>query len=371
MLLAFPDRIAVSMRYRYSNMSAILLVDDNASNLDMLESVFAFEEYDIYYASSGAHALELLENTAIDVILLDVMMPEMDGIEVCRRIKENPQWAAIPVIMVTALDSKEDLAFCLQSGADDFIGKPANALELRARVRSMLRIKKQYDKVQSILQFRQDLSNMIIHDLRNPLANIILSTEVLKRTSLNDQQQRKIEQIYNNGKRSISLIDSLLLMAKIEADRLLLQLEPVDLAEMLQAVVEDFKFIAESYQLKLSIKLPPEKRLIQVDKHLFQRIFDNLLSNAIKFSESGQEIMVCLEYPMDRQVRVKVLDQGCGISDELKAVIFKQFEIGKPFKEIAQTGLGLTFCKLAIEAHGGQIRVEDNFPQGSIFIVEI
>ncbi len=352
-------------------MSAILLVDDNASNLDMLESVFAFEAYDIYYASRGSHALELLENTAIDVILMDVMMPEMDGIEVCRRIKANPKWGAIPIIMVTALDSKEDMAFCLQSGADDFIGKPANALELRARVRSMLRIKKQYDKVQSMLHFRQDLSNMIIQDLRNPLTNIILSTEVLKRSSLDEQQQRKVEQIYNNGKRSISLIDSLLLMAKIEAERLLIEVETVDFAEMLQTVVEEFQFIADSYRLKLILELPTEKRLIQVDKSLFQRIFDNLLSNAIKFSHADNNITIRLEYPLDQKVRISFWDQGCGVSDDSKSVIFKKFEIGDPFKDVAQTGLGLTFCKLAIEAHGGQIRVEDNLPQGSIFIVEI
>ncbi|MEB3309798.1 MAG: response regulator [Snowella sp.] len=352
-------------------MSAILLVDDNASNLDTLESVFAFESYDIYYASSGPHALELLENTAIDVVLLDVMMPGMDGLEVCRRIKENPKWTGIPVIMVTALDSKEDMAFCLQSGADDFIGKPAHALELRARVRSMLRIKKQYDTDQEMLKVRQDLSNMIIHDLRNPLASIILSTEVLKRTPLNEQQKHKIEQIYNNGKRSISLIDSLLLIAKLEANCLLIEVQEVDLGDMINRVVEEFEFIADNYGLKLLVELPPKKQLTPVDKNLFQRIFDNLLSNAIKFSEAGQKIIVRLEYPVDQQVRVSVLDQGCGIQDDLKEIIFNQFEIGKLFKEVEQTGLGLTFCKLAVEAHGGQIRVEDNVPHGSIFIVEI
>lgn len=197
-------------------MTTILVVDDNASNLDIIENIFAYEDFDLLYASNGIHALELLENLSIDTVLLDVMMPEMDGIEVCRRIKNNPKWSFIPVVMVTSLNSKEDLAFCFQSGADDFVEKPVNALELRARVRSMLRIKKQYDDLQNLLQVRSDLTNMIIEDLRNPLKTIILASEVLKTTPLTEKQQEKVEQIHQNGQQIISLIDTQLLMAKSE-----------------------------------------------------------------------------------------------------------------------------------------------------------
>ena len=197
-------------------MATILVVDDNASNLDIIESIFAHEDLDLLYASSGVHALDLLETLSIDTVLLDVMMPDMDGIEVCRHIKAHPKWSCIPVIMVTSLDSKEDLAFCLQSGADDFVEKPVNALELRARVRSMLRIKKQYDDLQDLLQVRSDLTNMIIEDLRNPVTTMILASEILKKTPLTEQQQKKVEQIHHNGEQVISLLDKQLLMAKTE-----------------------------------------------------------------------------------------------------------------------------------------------------------
>ena len=197
-------------------MAAILVVDDNASNLDIIESIFAHEDLDLLYASSGVHALDLLETLSIDTVLLDVMMPDMDGIEVCRHIKAHPKWSCIPVIMVTSLDSKEDLAFCLQSGADDFVEKPVNALELRARVRSMLRIKKQYDDLQDLLQVRSDLTNMIIEDLRSPVTTMILASEVLKKTPLTEQQQKKVEQIHHNGEQVISLLDKQLLRAKTE-----------------------------------------------------------------------------------------------------------------------------------------------------------
>ncbi|MFM7437514.1 MAG: response regulator [Snowella sp.] len=207
-------------------MPAILIVDDNASNLDTIESIFAHEDLDLFYASSGLHALDLLETLAIDTILLDVMMPDMDGVEVCRHIKANPKWSCIPIIMVTSLNSKEDLAFCLQSGADDFVEKPVNALELRARVRSMLRIKEQYDDLQNLLQARSDVTNMIIRELRNPLTTMMLASAVLQRTSLSEAQQKKVDQVYISGKQAIASIDTQLIMSKIE--QVSLSLESID-----------------------------------------------------------------------------------------------------------------------------------------------
>ncbi|TYQ28342.1 diguanylate cyclase [Pseudanabaena sp. UWO311] len=130
------------------NSQSILIVDDEPRNFDVIESFLSEYDYELNYASSGQEALESLEILEIDLILLDVMMPEMDGIEVCEHIKAIPKYRPIPIIMVTALTAKEDLAQCLNAGADDFISKPLNALELRARVQSMLRIKQQYDALQ-------------------------------------------------------------------------------------------------------------------------------------------------------------------------------------------------------------------------------
>jgi signal transduction histidine kinase len=354
-------------------MTSILVVDDNPSNFDIIESIFAMEDIDVFYSSSGIHALELLKTEAVDVILLDVMMPEMDGFEVCRRVKENPKWSCIPIIMVTALDSKEDLAFCLQSGADDFVEKPVNALELRARVRSMLRIKKQYDDLQHLLQVRSDLTNMIIHDLRNPLTTIILASDILKRTPLTKKQQKKVEQIQSNGQRIISFIDDQLLIAQIEDGNLLLACEEVDVVAMIRHILEEFHLIAIANKQDISFvtDFPEQARLTTLDQSLFKRVIENLLANGIKFTNSGHKITIGVEYPPEIKLRISVCDEGCGISDEFKEVIFDRFKIGQVADNVQQTGLGLAFCKLAVEAHGGRIFVTDNQPQGSIFIIEI
>ena len=137
-----------------SKQNSILVIDDEERIFDVIEGLLMREGYRLSYASSGQDALERIDALQPDVILLDVMMPQMDGIETCQQIKANPNWQHIPIIIVTALTAKEDLARSLNAGADDFISKPINSLELRARVRSMLRIKIQYDALAATLRLR-------------------------------------------------------------------------------------------------------------------------------------------------------------------------------------------------------------------------
>ena len=141
----------------------ILVIDDESSVFEVIEGLLYREHYDLTYIESGQKALTCIDEVQPDVILLDLMMPKMDGIETCQQIKSNPLWSPIPIIMVTALSSKEDLARCLDAGADDFLSKPINSLELRARVRSMLRIKQQYDALVEMQRQRtQNLYNAFL-----------------------------------------------------------------------------------------------------------------------------------------------------------------------------------------------------------------
>jgi two-component system, sensor histidine kinase and response regulator len=149
---------------------SILVVDDEPDNFDVIEALLHSQDYDLHYASSGQDAVATLDKFDPDIILLDVMMPKMDGFEVCQRIKAMTQWQAVPIIMVTALASKEDLSRCLSVGADDFLSKPVNRVELQARVQSMLRIKKQHDRIQSLSKLQRNN----IHSLENNLNELRL-----------------------------------------------------------------------------------------------------------------------------------------------------------------------------------------------------
>jgi hypothetical protein len=259
----------------------------------------------------------------------------------------------------------------LQSGADDFVEKPVNALELRARVRSMLRIKKQYDDLQTLLQVRSDLTNTIIRELRNPLMTMILASAVLQRTPLKDTQRTKVDQIYISGKQAIASVDTHLIMSEIEQDSLSLKCIDVNLVTMLRLVVEEFQVVINNYGLRLATEFPQESRFIKIDENLFRHTIENLITNAINSSNTGQKITICLEYPPAIQAKISVIDEGRVLRDEVKNIILHPFEGSELLTNVQNTGLGLAFCKLATEAQGGKFWVTDNQPQGSIFTVEI
>lgn len=350
---------------------SILVIDDEPDNFDVIETLLDSENYQLHYAPSGQQAIARLNTFQPDVILLDVMMPNLDGMEVCRLIKADSQWQAVPIIMVTALTAKEDLARCIAAGADDFISKPVNSVELRARVHSMLRIKQQYDNLQALLQLQEDMVNMIVHDLRNPLASIVLSTEMLKVANFSPtQQQQKISQIAIATQQLQTLIDSLLIMAKLESGKMVLNYTQIDLCAICISALADFQEIAAQRNLTLVSELPEPGGMIKIDAAIFRRVLDNLLSNAIKFSPSKSQVTIKANY-IGTGAKVQVIDSGVGIAPELKQTIFEKYEVGNIVSEVSQLGLGLAFCKMAIEAHNGTITVEDNHPQGSIFTVFI
>ncbi len=154
------------------NTHSILIVDDEPDNFDVLESLLPDENYRLHYAISGENAIASLDKFDPDVILLDVMMPGIDGVEVCKRIKAMPEWKSVPIVMVTALSGKKDLSRCLAAGADDFVNKPVNGVELRARVNSMLRIKKQHDQIQSFSKLQRHNINSLNKNLNEIRLNL-------------------------------------------------------------------------------------------------------------------------------------------------------------------------------------------------------
>lgn len=350
------------------NPPSILIVDDEPDNFDVIETFLKDEGYQLHYAPNGQKALDQLASFQPDVILLDVMMPGMNGIQVCQTIKAKSEWRMIPIVMVTALNTKEDLARSLEGGASDFISKPVNSTELKARVRSMLKIKKQYDDLQALLQQREDMVHMIVHDLRNPLTSILLSTDILRFPNLTvENQRKKVDQIAMAGHQLQSLIDSLLLMAKLESGKMVLTRTEADLYTSCLSAVEDFEPIAAQKNVKLVSHLTEAKGIINVDPSVFRRVLDNLLSNAIKFTPPNSEVNMLVNYLESGGAKIQVADTGPGVREEVQESIFEKYEIGTFMPDIPQIGLGLAFCKMAVEAHGGTISVAENQPRGAIF----
>jgi signal transduction histidine kinase len=357
-----------------NNSHTLLIVDDDPIARDTLEALLFRENYDLVLIESGQQALARLDELDPDIILLDVMMPGMNGFEVCQHIKAHEQWRHIPVILITALDSPADMVQGFESGADDFLHKPVNVLELKARLRSMLRLKKQYDALQETLRLREQMSDMIIHDMRTPLASTLLLGTLLKRSLTDPKDLGRVEKILSATRRLKSFVDDLLLMAKTQEQQLVLNRTPVDVNQLVLAVKETHDAIAQSRGINLVADLPAESQETSLDENLFSRVLDNLVSNALKYSPAETTVTIRVEYVTTSSApctRVTVLDQGDGIGEGDCEKIFDQLQGAGLQEGDIQIGMGLTFCKMVVEAHQGRISARANTPTGCVFTVEI
>jgi two-component system sensor histidine kinase/response regulator len=360
---------------------SLLVVDDDPANFYVIEALLFTEDYQLTPLESGVKALDWLEeHDPPDLILLDVMMPVLDGIEVCRRLKARERTRHIPILMVTALDATEDMAACLEAGADDFLSKPVNGLELKARVRSLLRIKQQQDELKdaldvqsAIAQLREDMASMIVHDFRNPLNSILIGCELLKKTDLHPKQLRQVSNIDTAQKRLLNMTDDLLTMSKFEAGHLQLDACSVEVCTLVRETLGAWEAFAQRKAILLELDARASSLTLIADPALLRRLIDNLLSNAIKFSFKETTITVRIEKDIDiaGYARIHVMDRGIGVEEEIRQHIFQKYNIGTSIQGVCQLGLGLAFCKMATEAHGGELSISDNSPQGTIFTLAL
>ena len=349
----------------------ILIVDDEPDNFDVISILLSNQNYQFHYVDNAQDVIKSLKVIQPDLILLDVMMPDINGIELCKQIRAIPKWQSVPIIMVTALTGKADLARCLNAGADDFISKPLNGLELRARVKSMLRIKDQHDRLQILLQFREDMVHMLVHDLRNRLTDVLLGVEFLE-MEVNGSMRQRLEKVYESAQGLQLLIDDLLKIALLESGNIRLNRRDVDICQLIQSVIENFSAIAAQKNQTLISKFPDVfLNHILIDETLMYRVLDNLLSNAIKFSPENSDIIVNIDGTQPETLTIQVIDSGPGVPHELRHKIFEKYEIGTLIPNVSQVGLGLALCKMIINAHQGDIYVKSNSPKGAIFEIAL
>ena len=355
----------------------VLVVDDIAANVRLLAGILKVADYDVLTAESGADALQKVEEFAPDVVLLDVMMPEMDGFEVCRRLRENPHTAALPVVMVTALHETEDRVRALEAGADDFLTKPVNEIEVVARVKSLVRVKRGRDELESTLSdlqraesLRDSLASMLVHDLRAPLTTILAPLEMLSSNAfgeLNEMQSEVAEMATRGANRLLYLVNELLDVSKLESGNMTLQPSEFLLAPIVEEALELTGVLAGRDEQLVEREYSNDFQ-VRADEDLLRRVLSNLLSNAVKFTPSDGRIGVGAKTG-DNEVLFWVRDEGDGVPPEYRDKIFEKFgqvESRQEGRKLS-TGLGLTFCKLAVEAHGGRIWIESEAGRGSTF----
>ncbi|HNB09221.1 MAG TPA: response regulator [bacterium] len=364
----------------------ILVVDDEELNVRFLSQFLIRKGFAAITAHSGEEALALVASESPDLVLLDAMMPQMDGFEVCRRLRANPETALLPVVMVTALQRPEDEAHALDAGADDFLPKPINYTELMSRIRSLMRIKdlhdelrtnqdaleEKHDQLLQLQHLRESLTQMLVHDLKNPLTGIMGCTELLTMLSENmtEKQISILKKLEDNTGTLLKMVTELLDVSRMEENKLVIRPEAVSVKEVFMHNIGELEYMIEKYQLVMDMHLSDDNAMVWADRDLLMRIIANLLFNAIKHSQKGGKLTLTCEWQAaEHRMCFAVTDTGEGIPVEYLEKIFEKFsQVDLKQRGLkSDRGLGLTFCKLAVEAHGGKIWAESELGKGSTF----
>ncbi|MEC4986348.1 MAG: HAMP domain-containing sensor histidine kinase [Oscillatoria sp. PMC 1068.18] len=351
----------------------ILVVDDSPDNLFLVQSILEEEGYEIDLAEEGRTALAKIEASPPDLVLLDVMMPEMDGLEVTKRIRDNQNLPFIPILLITAFD-QPSVVKGLDSGADDFIRKPVEVDELLARVRSLLRLKQTVDERDEIARQREDFVSRLTHDLRTPLVAADRMLVLFQQGALGQLGEPMLEAIRTmtrSNRNLLQMVNTLLEVYRYEAGRKTLTFSGVELPSVIQEVIEELDPLAQEKNLLLKANLSGETtdrgEAIKVsgDRLELRRVFTNLIGNAIKFTDRGT-IEVRL-YTNKQEVVVEIQDSGSGISPDDLESLFERFRQGKHKR--SGSGLGLHLSRWIVESHQGTIKVNSELGKGSLFTV--
>jgi len=356
--------------------SRILIVEDAPANIQTLTVTLKEKGYQISVATNGKQALDVVARVRPDLMLLDVMMPEMDGFETCQRLKASEQWRDIPIIFLTAKTETADIVRGFELGAVDYVSKPFNAHELLARVNTHLTVDRQqrelqenYRRLSELERLRDSLVHMVVHDLRSPLLGLSGCLQMLQADlegKLEAEQAGDLESALTAAQRLSEMVTSLLDVSRLEAGQMPLSKEAVDLRKVISGAIESLGGLTRGRHVLFTSSDTPVT--VVCDPEVIGRIVANLLGNALKFTPASGEVRVSA-VPSANEVRINVADTGPGIPPEYRERIFEKFGQVEGQKEGKKhsTGLGLTFCKLAAEAHGGKIGVDSEVGHGSTF----
>ncbi len=341
-------------------------------NLQLLVGMLKQRGYNVRPVPSGELALEAALNEAPDLILLDIDMPQMNGYEVCQRLKADENLKSIPVIFISALDDMFDKVKAFSVGGVDYITKPFQFEEVEARVRAHLALRHKECLLQKSLaqqkeleRLRDSLVHMIVHDMRSPLTVISSCLNMLQeglaadRSATDELLQEADSAASALNKMTTQLLD----ISRLEAGQMPLKKESHDLAQTLRATSESLAALARERRIHLEV---PPSSIAYYDADIVGRVLANLLANAFKFTPPDGQITLAAARQAEF-FRVAVTDNGCGIAPEHQQKIFDKFAQVELRNKYVGTGLGLAFCKLAVEAHGGQIGVESELGHGSAF----
>ncbi|MDH5510712.1 MAG: hybrid sensor histidine kinase/response regulator [Nitrospinota bacterium] len=359
-----------------------LVIDDDPEMVLILGHSLLTHGFEVLTAGSAEEALSAVAEAPIDMIILDLILPGMSGIDFLKRLKSNPAWRSIPVIIATARESAEDVELGLAEGAEDYIRKPFSNIELLARINATLREKKLRNRLENsnsellrLCQMKDEFLSMVSHDIRTPLNSIVGFADFLleaKMGDLNEKQARMVDVIKKSAKAQLSLVENLLEVARLNSGRVVLRLRPADLAGIAQECYDGTAPTARKKNIDFIFTARDGIVPVMVDDQRICQVANNLISNALKFTPRGGRV----EVDVFREPKGGVLcirDTGPGIPEEERMKLFSRFEQTRIKATAGESGfgLGLAIVKNIVDMHNGRVWVESRSGEGSEFFVQL
>ncbi|MBN1159037.1 MAG: hybrid sensor histidine kinase/response regulator [Bacteroidales bacterium] len=356
---------------------SILIVDDVPKNIQLLGSILKQEKYELEFATSGKEALEWLASKRFELVLLDIMMPEMDGFDICRKIKENPTTREIAVIFLTAKADSESIIKGFETGAVDYITKPFNTKELKMRVRTHLTIQHQRKQIEQKNAYEKKIFSVIGHDLRSPVGNIrtYIDAFLMVTNELDKNTQVLLKDLYILADNAFSLLENLLNWAKSQSGNIICRPQSENIPRLIQIIIKLFKIQAENKNIRLKYEGPKELCAF-VDRELISSVIRNLIANALKFTRRNGNVTVSASTKKVRgkyQVVLQVRDNGVGMSPEsIEKLLTRNIHYTTYGTENEKgSGLGIQLCKEFITLNNGELWIESQEGKGSTFFVSL
>ncbi|GBO56241.1 response regulatory protein [Pseudanabaena sp. lw0831] len=400
-----PEQTEISEDYQHSKNASILIVDDTIYNVQLLSLLLIKQGYEVQKATSGLEALDKVNQQLPDIILLDIRMPDINGYEVCTRLKANPVTKDVPIIFISSIEESSDKVEAFSVGGVDYISKPFQLIEVLARIETHLRLCSLQKKLQEqneqlqlsaevlsrslnqereLSQMKTDFISVVSHEFRTPLTTIQSASELLEHYEWSKEEKvEQLHQIQSEVKHMTALMEDVLFLSRSNTSKAKLNLTKFDLLSFCKQLLRQAqRTFASDYTLNSSIYIDltstsienPHLQndlpalIVKMDEKLLRQILTNLLTNAIKYSPQNKTVDFQITVDQE-QVSFVISDQGIGIPEEDLENLFGAFYRGKNVGILPGTGLGLSIVKNCIDIHNGSISVESKLEIGTKFTV--
>lgn len=352
----------------------IMVVDDQPANIQMVGSILGKHGFEVVPAMDGSTALKRLALRPPDLILLDLHMPDMDGIEVCHRIRQNPANTSIPVIFLSAEDDKDQVVRALDAGGVDYITKPFNHSELISRVETQLALKNARDRLEQLAADKDELMGILAHDLKNHLGGMQMSAQLLQknlRDSPDTRPKKLAENILRSSSQLLDFVREFLANSAAE-NSFAVDLSSIRLEDVVSGVLSHFEGAARRKQIEMVYRPAQEPTAVWSDPSALRQVLENLVSNALKFSPPDKRVEVRI-HRRDSTVEIHVADQGPGFTPEDRDRMFRRYGrlSARPTGGEPSTGLGLSIARRLVRAVNGELECQSEPERGATFIVRL